>query len=121
MRIKGFNDRVAMLGTEWFGSMGAFWVFFVWGLLGILPWIPANWKEIILLVSSAWIQLWALPLLAVGAAVLSRSGERRAAQDHRMLMEELTALREMKAEHEAILAKLEALESLVKGLNRRDN
>jgi hypothetical protein len=47
------------------------------------------------------IQLVALPLIMVGQDIASRSTEKRAAEDHAMLMEELAILKEMHAEMKA--------------------
>ena len=102
-RLRRFNERIAVWGTNAFGSMGAFWLFFFWGLLGLLPWLPARMKDLVLLVSSAWIQLWALPLLAVGATVLNRRTEARARQDHEMIRAELAEIRAMHADLRALL------------------
>ncbi|MBI5835343.1 MAG: hypothetical protein HZB16_23795 [Armatimonadetes bacterium] len=86
-RINEFNEKVAARGTVVFGSMWAFYVFFVWGLLAFVPQL-AHWKETILLISSAWIQLWALPLLMVGGIVLNRASEKRAEEDHETITKE---------------------------------
>ncbi|BDU75075.1 hypothetical protein [Mesoterricola sediminis] len=101
-RLRAFNERVARLGTEAFSSIWAFYAFLVWGLLGMLPGVNAAFKEFVLLVSSAWIQLWALPLLMVGNAVLNKAGERRAMQDHQMLLAELKLLKRQMAELHAL-------------------
>jgi hypothetical protein len=89
--IRRFNEQVALWGTKAFSSMWTAYAFCAWGLLGILPGLPPRFTNVVLLVSSAWIQLWALPLIAVGAAVLNRSSERRARQDHEMLRKEFAA------------------------------
>lgn len=85
MSFKKINEKIALWGTQAFGSMWAFYLFFTWGLLGMLPWVPSNFKTVVLLISSAWIQLWALPLLAVGNVVSNRASEKRAKQDHEMI------------------------------------
>lgn len=95
--ITRFNEKVAVFGTKWFGSMPIFWLFFTWGILGMLPFLPASFKSLVLLISSAWIQLWALPLLAVGTSILNKSSEKRAREDHETLKkqyEEVKAMQE---------------------------
>jgi len=74
--MKSLNDKLATWGTKAFGSMWAFYLFFIWGLLGMLPFFPDKFKALVLLISSAWVQLWALPLLSVGSSVLNRASER---------------------------------------------
>ena len=86
-----FNEKVAVLGTKVFSSIWTFYAFFIWGLLGMMPGLPKAFTDIVLLVSSAWIQLFALPLIAVGAVVLNRASEQRAAEDHMILRSEFAA------------------------------
>jgi len=120
--ITKFNEKVAVIGTKWFGSMPMFWLFFVWGLLGMVPWLPKSFQNTVLLVSSAWIQLWALPLLAVGTAVLSKSSERRAKEDHDILRKQFEEVKEMqKVNHDLILFVKQDValnEQLLEKLNR---
>lgn len=101
-----FNEKISIWGTKAFSSMWAFWAFFIWGLLGILPGVPTKISQFILMVSSAFIQLWALPLLAVGNALINKRSERRAEKDHVMLMTELTELRHLHQDVKEIKIKL---------------
>lgn len=112
--FKGFNEKLATFGTQAFGSIWAFYAFFVWGMLGMLPFLPAGFKEIVLLVSSAWIQLWALPLLAVGNAVLNKASERRAKQDHETLKASLAELKDLQKDNDKIMSKLDSIEDMLK-------
>jgi hypothetical protein len=61
-----FNMRLAAWGTQKFGSMPAFYVFVIYGALGAV----FTAYQVTLLYWSNWVQLWSLPLLAVGSAVL---------------------------------------------------
>jgi MFS-type transporter involved in bile tolerance (Atg22 family) len=92
-KINSINTWLAVKGTNMFSTMWTFYLFFVWGLLAFIPQLAA-YKDIILLISSAWIQLWALPMISVGNAVLSQKIEERAAQDHEMLQQEFTMIKE---------------------------
>ena len=98
-RLIQFNESVAMGGTKVFGSMWTAYAFCLWGLLGMLPGLPKAFTDLVLLVSSAWIQLWALPLIMVGGIVLNRASEARAAEDHAAILEELQLMHEA---HEGI-------------------
>jgi hypothetical protein len=102
-RAAQLNESVALVGTKVFSSMWTAYAFCLWGLLGMMPGLPKAFTDIVLLVSSAWIQLWALPLLAVGAVVLNRASEARATQDHAAILEELALLHEA---HDTILEEL---------------
>ncbi|MEI6388153.1 MAG: hypothetical protein WCQ50_16115 [Spirochaetota bacterium] len=109
--VNRFNEKLALYGTQMFGTMWAFYLFFVWGLLGMLPFLPVGFKGIVLLVSSAWIQLWALPLLAVGNAVLNKTSERRAKQDHETLKAQFQELRDLQMDNDKILSQLDRIEA----------
>jgi hypothetical protein len=61
-----FNMRLAAKGTRLFSSMPAFYIFVVYGALGAI----FTGAQVALLYWSNWAQLWSLPLLAVGSAVL---------------------------------------------------
>ena len=101
------NEKISIWGTKAFSSMWTFWAFFVWGLLGMMPGLPAHITAFILMVSSAFIQLWALPLLAVGNALLSKKTESRAEKDHKMIMAELTEVRNMHHDIKKLLEKID--------------
>ena len=109
-KISRVNEAVALKGTQMFGSMWMAYLFMIWGALGILPFLPVGFKNLVLLVSSAWIQLWALPLLAVGSNVLNRKAERRALEDHLALKLELALIKEEMAVIHAMDKKLDTLE-----------
>ena len=91
--MKKLNERIAVWGTKLFGSMWVFYIFFIWGLLGLIPSLSEHLRNIILLISSAWIQLWALPLIAVGNNVLNRTSERHADEVRRLVKEEFTLMK----------------------------
>ena len=85
--ISKINENIAVKLTILFSSMTCFYLFFIWGLLGLIPGIPDHFKTIVMLVSSSWIQLFALPLISVGQRVLGKSAEMRAESDHNHLIE----------------------------------
>lgn len=93
-RLKEINEKIAAVGARSFGTMTCFWIFFIWGLLGLMPWFPEGFKNTVLLISSAFIQLWSLPLLAVGAVVLGRDSNEQSKQDHEAIQTELALLRQ---------------------------
>ena len=63
------------------------------------------------------IQLWALPLLAVGSSVLNRSSERRAKQDHETLRASLEELKDLQKDNDKIMERLDTIEFLIKRLH----
>ena len=85
----GFNGWLAAAITKGFGSMWAFYVLVIWMvawmfLASIGFWLfrfdkyPFNF----LLFLSNLVQLWALPVLAVGQQVLSRASDKQALQTY---------------------------------------
>ena len=81
----GFNGRLAVFATEKFGSMGAFYVLVVWmfgwmalASLGFSGFRNDPYPFDFLLFLSNLVQLFALPILAVGQQVLSRASDKQA-------------------------------------------
>jgi hypothetical protein len=92
-RIKYANEWLAIKGTKAFGTMAAFYICLVYGLLPL--WFPGQQDTI--LYWSNFAQLAALPLLMVGQNLLDRAAERRAQKQYEMVKEELKLLRELVA------------------------
>ena len=81
------NGRLAVKITKIFGSMGAFWFLVVWMIMWMLfatigmPYFRHDpYPFTFLLFLSNLVQLWALPVLAVGQQVLSRASDKQAKQ-----------------------------------------
>lgn len=90
--MPSLNDRIAAAATKVFGSMWTTYAFAVYGTLGAV--LPD--QQAVLLYWSNWIQLWSLPLLLVGTAVVNRAEAERSRQQaqetHDAVMEELRLL-----------------------------
>lgn len=86
----GFNGKLAVFITNTFGSMGTFyflviWMFgwmllAVWGI-GFFRYDPYPFTFLLFL--SNLVQLFALPILAVGQQVLSRASDKQAEQTYK--------------------------------------
>ncbi len=83
----GLNGRLAVFITSKFGSMGAFYVLVVWmfgwmilATLGLSLFRKDPYPFTFLLFLSNLVQLFALPILAVGQQVLSRASDKQAEQ-----------------------------------------
>ena len=83
----GFNGWLAALITKGFGSMWAFYVLVVWmfawmflATIGFWIFKFDKYPFTFLLFLSNLVQLWALPVLAVGQQVLSRASDKQAQQ-----------------------------------------
>lgn len=106
-RVDGFNERMAVVGTQAFSSA---WTVYAFIALGSIPLIPAfaSLAPTILLISSCLIQLASLPLIAVGNKILSRASEQRAAQDHQQIMELHAEIRQRQEEAQRMRAEAKA-------------
>ena len=92
--MKRINDWLALHTTLLMGTM---WCVYAFTLFSLLPlWLPKLQNE--LLYVSNCLQLVALPLLMVGQNLLGQNAERRAAQDHEAIMEELGEVKAMHAD-----------------------
>lgn len=112
-----FNMRLAAWGTQKFGSMGAFYLFAVYGALGAV----FTAYQVTLLYWSNWVQLWSLPLLAVGSAVLGLAMNKmmkRQFDDVELLVHDNAEMTQHLAAQDekilAILAQIEANTTLTK-------
>jgi uncharacterized membrane protein len=83
----GFNGRLAVFITNKFGSMWAFYVLVLWmfgwmifATVGFGIFSQDPYPFVFLLFLSNLVQLFALPILAVGQQVLSRASDKQAAQ-----------------------------------------
>ena len=83
----GFNGRLAVFITNKFGSMGAFYVLVIWmfgwmllATIGFSYFSKDPYPFTFLLFLSNLVQLFALPILAVGQQVLSRASDKQAEQ-----------------------------------------
>lgn len=83
----GFNGRLAVFITNKFGSMGAFYVLVIWmfgwmffAIIGFSYFKKDPYPFTFLLFLSNLVQLFALPILAVGQQVLSRASDKQAEQ-----------------------------------------
>lgn len=103
-RISRVNEGIALRMTIVFGSMGCVYAFLVFSLV---PFLLPRTQNTLLYISNC-IQLVALPAIMVGSALLARSSEQRAAEDHAAIVEILAAVRvelaTIKALHPAAVA-----------------
>lgn len=121
--MKKVNDYLAEKITIAFSTMWAFYLFIIYGLT------PLVWPQYMdkILYYSNFIQLIALPALAVGSIVLSKkqetknqaiyeAQEKRAQETHDAVMQEMTDMKQIHEENQQELAEVkELLELLKKG------
>ncbi|MBE7209457.1 MAG: hypothetical protein INR65_00415 [Gluconacetobacter diazotrophicus] len=105
------NESIALRMTLCFGSI---WCVYAFTVFSLVPLLFPGAQNTLLYVSNC-IQLVALPALMVGSALLARSGEQRAAQDHLALVEILADVREELAEIKEITAEVRAHRAAANG------
>lgn len=101
-RVNLVNEWIAVHATLIFGTMWMTYLFFLYGFIPVI--FPKYMDQ--LLYWSNTVQLWSLPLLMVGQNILGRSAEKRAQQDHEMIMAEFKTLKDM---HKAQAEELQQL------------
>lgn len=119
-----FNDWLAEKITIAFSTMWAFYLFIVYGLT------PLKWPQYMgkILYWSNFIQLIALPALAVGAVVLAKkqekknqaifeAQEKRAQETHDTVIAEFTELKETHAAEVEEIQELKEIINLLKSKN----
>lgn len=86
----GFNGRLAVFITKKFGTMGAFYILVVWMFGWMILATAGFWlfrqdpyPFTFLLFLSNLVQLFVLPILAVGQQVLSRASDKQAQQTYK--------------------------------------
>jgi len=107
----GFNGWLAVGITKGFGSMWAFYLLVAWMLIWMALANAGFWlfkldkyPYTFLLFLSNLVQLWALPVLAVGQQVLSRASDKQALQTYQ--------------DAEAVLALTDQIHTLVENNNK---
>src|SRR5271170_5809000 len=94
--IKFLNNKIAVISTI---SMSTMWCVYLSILLSCIPLMFHQSQDTVLYISNC-IQLVALPLIMVGQAIIGKTAENRAKQDHEILLEQFE---ELKTLHKEIL------------------
>ena len=101
--LKKFNNKLALLLTTMVSTM---WCAYFFTALALIS-FPAAWAggvaTLISWIAQTFLQLVLLSVIMVGQDVQSKKAERRAAQDHAMITEELKQIKDMHTELHAIL------------------
>lgn len=86
----GFNGRLAIFITKKFGTMGTFYVLAIWMIGWMILSVSGFWLFVkdpypftFLLFLSNIVQLFSLPILAVGQQALSRASDKQAEQTYK--------------------------------------
>lgn len=98
--IRKANNAIALKVTNVMATMACVYAFTIWALLPLA--IP-KLQPLVFYVSGGIIQLVALPMIMVGQSVMGKRAERRAQNDHDMLIEQLRKIREMAEDMRSLL------------------
>ena len=92
--LRALNEWLALKLSAGFSSMATFWAF---NILTFVPLAFPSLLAIVQFISSGYLQLVALPLLAVSNALTFKMTEARAQQDHIAIMAEMEMLKSLLA------------------------
>lgn len=96
--IKKFNSKLALTLTTMVSTMWCAYIFAAIALISFPAALAGGVAAIISWIAQTFLQLVLLSVIMVGQDVQSKKAERRAAQDHAMITEELKQIKEMHEE-----------------------
>ena len=97
MKLSTFNNKLAVMLTNAVSTMWCAYGFAALALISLPAAIHLGTAALISWIAQTFLQLVLLSIIMVGQDVQSRKSERRAIQDHKMLIEQFE---EIKAMHE---------------------
>lgn len=95
IKISKFNNKVAVFLTNIVSTMWCAYAFGALALISLPTALSLGTAAIISWIAQTFLQLVLLSVIMVGQEVQSKKSERRAAQDHAMLIAELKELKDM--------------------------
>ena len=102
-KIKKFNSKFAVLLTNMVGTMECAYVFAIIAFISFPAAVSGGIAALISWIAQTFLQLVLLSVIMVGQDVQSRRTEKRATQDHAMLVEQLNQIKEMHEEVRILL------------------
>ena len=93
--LKKFNSKLALLLTTMVSTMWCAYIFAAIALISLPAAIAGGVATFIAWLAQTFLQLVLLSVIMVGQDVQSKKTERRAAQDHAMITEELKQIKDM--------------------------
>ena len=95
-KYQKFNSNLAVFLTNIVSTMECSYVFAIIALISLPAAINGGLAALISWIAQTFLQLVLLSVIMVGQEVQSKKSERRAAQDHAMLAEQLKEIKEIK-------------------------
>ena len=95
MKISAFNNKLAVKITDAVSTMWCSYLFCLLAFVSLPATLHLGTVAIVSWVAQTLLQLVLLSVIMVGQDIQGRKSERRAIQDHKMLIEQLAEIKEM--------------------------
>ena len=105
MKISTFNNKVAVILTNAVSTMWCAYAFAALALISLPVALHLGIGAIISWIAQTFLQLVLLSVIMVGQDVQSKKSERRAIQDHAMLIAQFAEIKEMNKSLQELLKK----------------
>lgn len=109
-KFSKFNNKVAVFLTNIVSTMWCAYIFALLALISLPAAIHLGTAAIISWIAQTFLQLVLLSVIMVGQDVQSKKSEKRAVQDHAMLIAELKEIKDMHADLHKVLEKIDPKE-----------
>jgi hypothetical protein len=101
--IDNFNKKFAILITNAVGTMWCAYAFTFLALISLPDAIKGGIPTLITWIAQTFLQLVLLSIIMVGQSVMGEKAEKRAEEDHEMIMAEFSEIKELHAELQELL------------------
>lgn len=101
--MENFNKKLAMIVTNIVGTMWCAYAFTLLAIVSLPDAIHGGIATLITWIAQTFLQLVLLSIIMVGQSVNSEKSEKRAEEDHEMIMQELSELKDLHADIHEIL------------------
>lgn len=101
--MENFNKKLATIVTNIVGTMWCAYAFTLLAMVSLPAAIHGGVATLITWIAQTFLQLVLLSIIMVGQSVNSEKSEKRAEEDHRMIMQELSELKDLHTDIHEIL------------------
>ena len=101
--MENFNKKLATIVTNVVGTMWCAYAFTLLAIVSLPDAIHGGIATLITWIAQTFLQLVLLSIIMVGQSVNSEKSEKRAEEDHEMIMQELSELKDLHTDIHEIL------------------
>ena len=101
--MENFNKKLATIVTNIVGTMWCAYAFTLLAIVSLPDAIHGGIATLITWIAQTFLQLVLLSIIMVGQSVNSEKSEKRAEEDHEMIMQELSELKDLHTDIHEIL------------------